>query len=858
MNPSHMNIVKKTMACLQESRVRVQASFAKQATGQTMVQQLSLDVDQLLQQLMAAFPALADVDVLAVGGYGRAELNPHSDWDLWFLVPEEDHPEISKSIEEVLYVLWDLNVKLGYAVRTVDESIKHIQEDWQSATAALDMRLLHGSSVLFDALSLKVNRWFHKKKKLFVQAKLDECLERRQRMGATAYMMEPNIKEGEGGLRDIHTILWMIKAWYGKKSMSDLVAASALTQAEWQILEEAQDFLWRCRCGLHLQVRRPSDQLYFDMQYRLAEEFSYQDNNAHRAVEQFMRDYFAYVGRIAHLTDMFIAHFQELLNPKWLHFKRKVGEAYIQRGNMIDVASDTIFSEQPLRLLEVFHIAQEGKRRLSSNVLRLVHEERQLLQSCVQTPEVYALLLKILKHPRNVAWTLRKMHQCGILGLVMPDFARIEGLGQFSCYHVYSVDEHTIRAVAQARNVYRATPSTEKLTLSCKIMPMIKRPELLYLALLFHDLGKGLGGKHEEKGAVMAEDFCRQMGLNEDDVQLVSWLVLHHLNMATISQRFDLSDPEVIEHFAQVVGHVERLRYLLLLTVADIRAVGPDVWNDWKGALLRDLYYATERHLAGQVDSNDTVKERAQVRIDSTLEIANQDDLEFLKPALALLSWRTILHYPPQPLLQLALLVAHSKGENFIEFQKDALRGDTRIVILSQDRQGLFAALSAVISTSHINILAAEIYHLGDDRCLDIFHVQQASGEILDDITTQTRLQRRIEAVSAGEKRKVVNVKYKKTVLMKKVHANVEHLSIGSSKQSVLQVVAADRLGLLAALSAVISDAGYDLCGAAIVNFGEKSIDVFFLRQMNGKALSDVQIKILSQQLYDVACLLET
>ncbi|MDQ6962787.1 MAG: [protein-PII] uridylyltransferase [Mariprofundaceae bacterium] len=853
MSNIDINIVKKTIATLQQSRANLQERFKKKATGQSLVQNLSADIDVLLKELFAEFPVLDQVDVIAVGGYGRAELSPHSDWDLWFLVPKLGQKAMNESIEKVLYVLWDLNIKLGYAVRTVDESMTHIQEDWQSATAALDMRLLHGSAQQFDVLNHKLDRFFQKKKKLFVQAKLDECLERRQRMGATAYMMEPNIKEGEGGLRDIHTIFWMMKVWYGKSCIEDLIHAGILTESEWLFLERAQQFLWRCRCGLHLQIRRASDQLYFDMQYLLSEEFSYQDNDTHRAVEQFMRDYFSYVGRVAHLTDMFIAHFKELLYPQRFVLKRNVGDAYVQRGNLIDVTHDKVFSEKPLRLLEVFHIAQEGKRHLSSNVLRLVYDDRLLLKTYAQTSEASQLLLKILKHSRNVAWTLRKMHQCGVLGIMIPDFGRVEGLGQFSCYHVYSVDEHTIRAVAQARNIRRAGPDTEKLTLSCKLMPMIKRPSLLYLALLFHDLGKGLGGKHEEKGAVMATNFCRQLGLNEDDIQLVSWLVLHHLDMATISQRCDLTDPEVIENFAQVVGHVERLQYLLLLTVTDIHAVGPNVWNDWKGALLRDLYHATERHLLGQVDDSDTIKERAQVRIESTLAIVDVQERASITPVLSLLSWRAILHYPPKQLLKIAELVAKSDGKTIIDFQEDVLRGDTRVMIISQDRQGLFADLTAVIATSHINVLAAQIYHLGDGRCLDIFHIQQASGELLSDLSTQTRLHRRIEAILAGKKRKKIHLRYKKTVLMQKVYVTVEHLSMGSSQQSVLQVEAADRIGLLAALSAVIDDAGYDLCGAAILSFGEKSIDVFFLRQMNGESLTEVQIKALSQQLYDVA-----
>lgn len=849
------SIVKKALASLQQSRVIQQRCFKQQDSGQQLVQRLSQDVDATLQQIIAEFPALIDVDVVAVGGYGRAELSPHSDWDLWFIVPNTDQPCIGESIEKLLYILWDLNIKLGYAVRCVDETIKHIQTDWQSATAALDMRLISGSSQHFDVLQMKFYRWIKRKKKSFVQAKLDECVARRQRTGSTAYMMEPNIKEGEGGLRDIQTIIWMVRVWYGQHTVSDLIEAGALTRGEWGELDEAQNFLWRCRCSLHLQVRRASDQMYFDLQYALAEELLYEDHKGHRAVEQFMHDYFAYVGRVAHMTDMFIAHFQEILNPQRFVLRRKIGDAYVQRGNLVDVAHDDIFIEKPLRLLEVFHVAQADSRRLSSNVLRLVHEHRQRLNAYSDTPEVYNLLLKILKHPRSVGWTLREMHQCGVLGIIIPDFGRVEGLGQFNCYHVYTVDEHTVRAVSQAREMRLNRPQAEKLKLSCKIMSMIKRPELLYLALIFHDLGKGLGGMHEEKGAVMAENFCRKMGLTEDDVQLVSWLVLHHLDMAKISQRCDLSDPQVIDHFVQVVGHIERLQYLLLLTVADIRAVGPDVWNDWKGALLRDLYYATESALLGQVESNDTVKERAQVRLDSTLQLASASEKQCIQDALSLLSWRAVLHHPPKHLLKLALVVANSKAENNIEFQLDTLRGDTRIVIVAEDRQGLFASLTAAIATSHINVLAAEIYHLGDGRCLDIFHVQQASGKVLDDVSMQERLHQRISAVLQGEKRPQLRFKYKETLLMKRVRVRVQQLSMGSSQQTVLQVVAADRLGLLAELSAVIGDAGYDLCGAAILSFGEKGIDVFFLRQACGDALSDEQVELLSQQLYEVACL---
>jgi len=849
----------KARQALKQLHAKIGSMFDAGKDGGTLVRHMSRGVDALLIRLWreVAPKAARMVDLVAVGGYGRGELAPYSDWDLWFLTPDEISTDIEEDIQAFLYALWDMNVKIGHAVRSVKDTIHHVREDWASATAAMESRLLDGEGVHYAAMQKKLEGFFRRRRKAFVEAKLDELEARHVRAGGTAFLMEPDIKEGKGSLRDVQAVFWMAKAWYGSRDMHDLVAKGAISATEQEHLLNAQNFLWCCRVGLHLEMGRACDRLGFEQQAELARRMHYEDSPDKPAVDAFMKDFFRYAGRVARVSGMLCMHFQEQLHPKRFAIKRDIGDGFTLVGRQVGVRDDRVFREEPLRLLRIFHVAQQGHRRLSSTALRQVRADVLIIDDAFRAnPEAHRIFLDILRHPRNVAWALKEMNDTGVLGRFIPEFRHAVGLGQFNRYHAYTVDEHTIRAIGEARNMSHCDRE-ERLALAHQVMRKIHRPELLYIALLFHDIAKGLPGDHSENGEKMARDFCRRIGLDRDATELVAWLVREHLTMAMISQRSDLDDPDVIARFAEHVGDVGRLNYLLCLTVADIAAVGPNVWNDWKGSLLRDLYLATERMLMGEVEPGEELEQRIRLRKQSALAEVRGDE-EALRRAIETIPWRGIMHFPPDQLRAIVELLAQAETGTAIGMQVDRVRSETMVNIIADEWEGMFAALAAAITSGHANIVAAHAYELLDGRVLDVFHIQDADGKAMDVDSDLQRLEQRIDRVLADKSPEPVSFPpCKINVLMQQVHVSVRELPYASSRQTAIEVVAADRPGLLAQLAWVIHQQGLHIRGAAITTFGEKAVDVFFLQSKEGALLSTAEKEALCAHLEDVARLPE-
>ncbi|MDQ6960720.1 MAG: [protein-PII] uridylyltransferase [Mariprofundaceae bacterium] len=830
------------------------AMFDSGECGDAMVHRMCAGVDALIVEMWrdTAGTSADDVDLLAVGGYGRGELCPQSDWDLWFLLQNKASPHVNAAIERFVYAAWDMNVKLGHAVRTVDETMAYVREDWNTATAGLESRLLYGNGTAYAALQKKIDAFFSRKRKAFVEAKLEEMERRHASTGGTAFLMEPDIKECKGGLRDVQTVFWLAKVWHGSKDIADLVRDGIISGTECRHLMEAQDFLWRCRSGLHLQAGRAMDRLDFEQQIQLAERMGYQGGKGHAAVEAFMQDYFRYAGRIARVSGLLSMHFQEELHPQWLARRKDIDDGFTLEGKCLGVRDGNVFAEDPLRLLRIFHAAQQGHRWLSSQALRQVREHVLLIDEDFRSdPEACRVFLQILSARRNVAAAFKQMNDTGVLGRFIPEFRHAVGLGQFNNYHAYTVDEHTIRAVGEARNMAHRD-RTERLALAIDIFKKIQRPELLYLALLFHDIAKGLPGDHSELGEICAVKVCHRLGLHQDATNLVAWLARNHLLMAMTSQRSDLSDPAVIERFARQMGDVERLRYLLLLTVADIAAVGPNIWNGWKGALLRDLFLATQQYLMGEEDASVSTQERVRIRIESTLKKAEDSEREALSEALNQLPWRAVVGLPPRHLMRAGRTMTNAEDDFGIDILIDEDRGESLIMVLAVDRRGLFADIAAAMASGHINILAAQAYALKDSRVLDIFHIQGRDGKPLSEQRDVSRLKQRIERAADGHLT-LRTRKSKPHVLMRQVPVQAHALPLASSRQTAIEVTAADRPGLLSLLAGKVADAGFNVRGASISTFGEKVVDVFFLTRQDGHVLSDEETSVLCAQLSDAA-----
>ncbi|PIS19220.1 MAG: [protein-PII] uridylyltransferase [Zetaproteobacteria bacterium CG12_big_fil_rev_8_21_14_0_65_55_1124] len=823
--------------------------FAAGEMGSVLVHRLSDGVDSLLRDIWQEMASdISDrVDLLAVGGFGRGELCPYSDWDLWFLLGSESDAQVNERIERFIYVLWDMNVKLGHAVRTVDETIEAMGGDGNTATAALEMRLICGSGAGYAVLRGKVDAFFARRRKAFVEAKLDEMQQRHHKAGDTAFLMEPDLKEGRGGLRDVQTVFWLARAWHGSSDIRQLVELGFISETEHMHLMQAQDFLYRCRVGLHVEAGRGNDRLGFMQQMQLAERMGYRNEPYRPGVEVFMKDYFRHAGRIQRVSGLLCLHFQEELHPQWLTRRRDIGDGFVLEGQRLGVRDGKVFEQDPLRLLRIFHVAQEGKRHLSGGALRQVREHGGLIDDAfIANPEAQQTFLDILSDSRNVSSVLKEMNDTGILGRFIPEFRHAVGLGQFNNYHAYTVDEHTIRAVAEARNMAHRLHG-ERLTLACDIFARLQRPELLYIAILCHDIAKGMPGDHSDLGAVIAADVCRRLGVSRDAQELVSWLVRHHLLMAITSQRCDLTDPHAIASFAEKVSDMERLRYLLCLSVADIAAVGPGVWNEWKGSLLRELYLATERHLMGEEDASRGTQERVAVRIESTLAKVQTAQRSGLKKVLQQLPWRAVMGFPPRHLLRVGSLMQASP-EGGVDVLVDQSRGESLVFVLAPDRKRLLADLTAALSSGYVNIVAAHAYQIDANRVLDVFHVQGGDGKALSEKSDLHRLQQRMQKVVEGED--VSRAKPgKQHILMHHVSVSARPLPLASSRQTAIEVVAADRTGLLAALATEIDDAGFSVRGASISTFGERVVDVFFLTHGNGDTLSPAEVDAICERL---------
>ncbi|MDQ6990426.1 MAG: [protein-PII] uridylyltransferase [Mariprofundaceae bacterium] len=855
---------KKNIAVMQPMYDIITEQLEQGESGDVLMKSMCQQVDVFLIQLWQekAPYAAKCVDLVAVGGYGRGELAPQSDWDLWFLTDDHLDEACQKDIEVFLYALWDVGAKIGYAVRTNAQTLEHIKEDWTSATAALETRLLFGKGHLFERMHEKTTKFFKKKRKAFVEAKLNEFESRHKNTGGTAFLMEPDIKEYKGGLRDVQSIFWMAKAWYGSQCCGDLVHQGALSLREYEHLSTAQDFLWRCRAALHLEVQRPNNRLGYEQQAILAEQLGYEDHDDHFAVEWFMKDYFRHAGRIARVSRLLVIYFQECLHPQLFAFERNIEDGFTLEGQLVGIQHARVFQDNPLRLLKIFHVAQQDKRLLSSVALRQIRADVLLIDDDFRAnPEAHRMFLRILRDRRNVAHALKAMHNTGVLGRFIVAFRDIVGLGQFNRYHAYTVDEHTLRAVGEARNFYHDEYAT-RLPLAKEVWHKISRPELLYLALIFHDIAKGMKGDHSINGEGLARDFCQSIGLSTDASELVAWLVLKHLSMAMTSQRFDLSDPEVIKDFASQVGDLECLHYLFLLTIADISAVGPNVWNDWKGSLLSELYRSTVRCLMQGGEKNEVLqqerKERLDTRISSALRNDRGETLRQLSDALYRLPWRCVMHFPPRQLNPLAKLLV--EGNEGIRFYSDKVAGETLVMIWVKDQDHLFATLTSAIAMGHINVLAAQAFDLKDGRVLDVFHVQDMEGKILNHDADLERVQKRLEKAlkHSTERTPITPIKQDKiTLLMRNVPLRVKELAVSSEHQTTIEVAASEQPALLSRLAWVISDMGFALKGAAISTFGEQVVDVFFIEGEQGGCLTDDEINGLCEALKEEASLPE-
>ncbi len=790
--------------------------------------------------------------IVATGGYGRAQMAPFSDVDLLFLRPYKQTPWGESVIEFILHMLWDLGLKVGHATRSLPECVRLARQDSTIRTALLEARYLWGERALFD--ELRKTFWAEiaaKTGQEFVEAKLGERDHRHMRQGESRYLVEPNIKDGKGGLRDLQTLFWIGKYLYRVDDAADLIEHNVFTRDEYKLFAEAEAFLWEVRCHLHWAVGRAEERLSFDIQPELARRLGFQGESPRRAVEAFMRAYFRVAKDVGDLTRIFCAALEEQnkkpraslsrLLPGFLKPRTGNDDFFVENGRLN--ARANIFRHDPVNIIRIFHMADAKSIEIHPDALRTITRSLDLIDETLrENPQANKLFLDILTSRRNPERTLRWINEAGVLGRFIPAFDHAVGLMQFNMYHHYTVDEHLIRAVGNIASIDRGELKTEH-PLATEVIKRVKSREALYVAILLHDIAKGLPGDHSAVGATIAESLGPRFGLSPTDTAAVAWLVRNHLVMSDTAQKRDIADPKTVRDFVAAVQSPEMLRLLLVLTVADIRAVGPGVWNGWKGQLLRELYYEAEALMSG----GDAIPARA-ARIASAKEklAARLADLPPDQRARALSR-----HYDSYWLAFNEAMLEHNarltagadaRGELLaLSAESDDFRAVTEIVIYTPDHPGLFSKLAGAIAVSGGSIVDAKAFTTVDGFALDLFSVQDAEGGPFGDPARVARLRGNIAKVLSGEIRPRAvladRVRSRRTSAFK-VRPRVSFDNEASTAATVLEVEGLDRQGLLYDVTHAIFESGLSISSAMIATYGERAVDVFYVRDGFGHKIT--------------------
>ncbi|QDP19414.1 [protein-PII] uridylyltransferase [Sphingomonas xanthus] len=826
----------------------IAASFA------FLTDQLVRLVFDFVEQRLHPVPGRLPIAVVGLGGTGRGEMAPYSDLDLMFLTAEPDAPETVTRIKALLYILWDLQLTVGHSARSPDQMLAAGKEDMTVRTALLEGRWIWGEEALFlDARRRFREQIIKSTERDFVAAKLAERDARHERMGDSRYVVEPNVKDGKGGLRDLHTLYWIGQYVFGVERPSELVAKGLFTAAEFRRFERAERFLWSVRCHLHLIAGRAEERLGFDMQRQIAGDMRYADRPGKSAVERFMHFYFLNAKTVGDLTGLFLAQLDEQLASKGRRFAlptirrrpRHLRGFMLDRGRL-SIPHDRWFAEKPVRLIELFALAARDGLEIHPTAMRAASRDARLVDQVRDDPKANALFLEVLTAPDNPDLVLRWMNEAGVFGRFVPDFGRVVAQMQFDMYHHYTVDEHSIRAIGLLSRIERGELAEDH-PLSTALFAQIASRRVLYVAVLLHDIAKGRGGDHSQLGAEVALELCPRFGLDEGETETVAWLVRHHLLLSNTAFRRDIADPKTVEDFVRVVQSPERLRLLLILTVVDIRAVGPTTWNDWKRQLLRSLFDAAEERLR--------LGHKQRGRTEQVAGRQEQLSAQLHWPPAAVRAhgrrlpdsyW---LAEPPEWQLANALQVAAAEARigdpvPSLEVAPDAATGMTRVSVFSPDRPGLFFRIAAALSGAGASIVDARIHTTRDGMALDNLLVTDGQGRAYDDPRLRKRLVTALDRALRSDQHPALPslAKVPQREQAFRVAPRVLVSDKASTRTTVVEVNARDRPGLLARLAWILHTAGHELHSAHIATYGERAVDVFYLTGAAGRKLSGEEV----------------
>lgn len=793
----------------------------------------------------------SDIALVAVGGYGRGELHPASDIDLLILTTDTQTIEqYAERIEKFLLFLWDLGLEVGHSTRSIADCTEQATADITVATNLMEARLLTGPEALFDSMKQAVGPEKIWPGLEFFNAKREEQIARHHRFHDTAYNLEPNIKENPGGLRDLQVIGWVSKRHFGAETLHDLVNNGFLTEEEFHTLIEAQNFLWRIRFALHTLTGRREDRLLFDHQRTLAEQFGYKDTKSRLAVEHFMKEYYRTVLELSRLNEMLLDLFEEtILFEGKSEAPVPINDHFQSRHGKLEVTHKDVFAQAPWTIMELFVVkARDPKLRgVAANTIRLVREHLHLIDEDFRNdPRCHHLFVELFRQGTGLTHVLRRMNRYGVLAAYLPVFGHIVGQMQHDLFHVYTVDEHTMFVV---RNLRRLTvpKHADEFPLCSKIIQRIDKQEVLMLSGFFHDIGKGRGGDHSKLGAIDAGIFCRTHDIEEHDTELIKWLVESHLIMSSTAQRKDISDPEVIAEFAAQVGDQKRLDHLYLLTVADIRATSPSLWNSWKDALLAELYHATSRALQHGLDNpldHQELAEDTQAEVLDQLKETETDtkDIEnqwqhlgqdyFLRHSTEEVAWHTqaiIEHRNKHKQQDIPLVVMRGETD----------RGGSAIFVYTKDKDYLFATITATLEQLGLDIIDARVNTSDDGFTLDTFLVLDYDQELVTNPARRNEICDKLnESLQHPEEIAQPNTCLTRQQKHFPIPTKILFREDSNNQRTCMEVVTNDRHGLLARIARGLLDCNILLQNAKIATFGERAEDIFFVSNLEKQPLT--------------------
>jgi len=797
--------------------------------------------------------------VIATGGYGRGLQAPGSDIDLLFLLPYKQTAWGESIAEAILYCLWDMGLKVGHATRSIDECIRQSKADMTIRTAILEARYLLGDRALFDELATRFDDEVQRNTAAdFVAAKLAEREERHRRAGQSRYLVEPNVKDGKGGLRDLHTLFWIAKYVYRVREPAELIKHGVFDRQEYRLFRRCEDFLWSVRCHMHFLTGRAEERLSFDIQREIAVRLGYTAHPGLRDVERFMKHYFLIAKDVGDLTAILCAELENS-HAKSIPVLSRVmarlrpvkrtrladNDDFLVENNRIDLANANAFRRDPVNLIRIFQLAQKRNLAFHPDAMRAITRSLKLVDGKLrQDPDANRLFLDILTSKNDPETVLRRMNESGVLGKFVRAFGKIVAMMQFNMYHHYTVDEHLLRCIGILQEIENGASADTPLAneLIHKIQPAHRK--VLYVTLFLHDIAKGRPEDHSIAGARVARRLCPRLGFSAAETDLCAWLIEYHLMMSSVAQSRDLSDRKTIENFAAVVQSVERLKLLTVLTTADIRAVGPGVWNGWKAQLIRTLYYETEPVITGGFSEVNRAQRVAMAQAEFRQAMADwpQDELEAYIGKL----------YPPYWLkVDLPHKIEHARFVRQVDAEKktlstvvdfDAERGVTELTVLCPDHPWLLSIVAGACAVAGANIVDAQIYTTTDGRALDTISLSREFDREEDEQRRAARIAESIEQALRGELR-LPEVVRKRAAPKGRIRAFALEPSVTINNQwshryTMVEVTGLDRTGLLYELTATLSKLNLNIASAHVATFGERVVDVFYVTDLLGAQIT--------------------